>query len=527
MLRLLKRLIPAVLAMCLMGAGPREKVVLVFEVESSGKRSIDAALARRTAETLKKRLTGMGWAGVGVQVGDGPEIEVGPVDKGAMARRLERALTRSSRLELRPSDMEWPLEHPEGGPGPEGFEAVPEFVFSDSSGTVGQRTHWVAKRVVLTGEALESAAAAMDQYGHHVALEFNEKGAAVLRAFTAENINKGMAIVLDGKVISNAVIRTELSKALQVMGDFSMEEALDLASSLNSGSLPAGISLIETRPAEGRTPELASDADQVPPGSSKPLERAYAVVVGVESYRQDLPQARFAGRDARTVAEYLRRMGYKDENVVLLTDERAAKSDLEKYLGKWLGDRAQGAESVFFYFSGHGAPDPRTGDSFLVPFDGDPSFLEATGLPFKKVLASLASLKAARTVAVVDACFSGAGSRSVIAAGARPLALVAAPVVPASVAVLTASASDQIGSSYDEQGHGLFTYFLLKGLQGGADGNRDGSVGLGELFDFVRPRVEAASRKLRNSEQVPQLAAPGRAREWRMADGLKAAKSAP
>jgi uncharacterized caspase-like protein len=71
--------------------------------------------------------------------------------------------------------------------------------------------------------------------------------------------------------------------------------------------------------------------------------------------------------------------------------------------------------------------------------------------------------------------------------------------------VLAASSGNQVSSTFVEKGHGLLTYFFLKGLQGAADTNRDGIIDLPELYDYLRPQVETTSRNKYNNEQTPQL----------------------
>jgi len=92
--------------------------------------------------------------------------------------------------------------------------------------------------------------------------------------------------------------------------------------------------------------EALSDVDELPAIKAKPNKNSYAIVIGIENYRQKLPKADFAAQDAQIMAEYLTKvMGYPEENVVAL-------------------------------ISGHGAPNPKTGDAYLVPYDGDPSFID-------------------------------------------------------------------------------------------------------------------------------------------------------
>ncbi|MCG2813467.1 MAG: ankyrin repeat domain-containing protein, partial [Thermodesulfovibrionales bacterium] len=179
-----------------------------------------------------------------------------------------------------------------------------------------------------------------------------------------------------------------------------------------------------SKPSREVLPAIKSDVDELPAMQAKPNKNAYAIVIGVEKYRQKLPKADFADNDARIMAEYLTKvMGYPEENIVMLINDRALKSDMEKYFEKWLSNNVEKESTVFVYYSGHGAPNPKTGDAYLVPYDGDPSFIEETGYPLKRLYAKLDKLPAREIIVVLDSCFSGAGGRSVLAKGARPLVM--------------------------------------------------------------------------------------------------------
>ena len=165
-------------------------------------------------------------------------------------------------------------------------------------------------------------------------------------------------------------------------------------------------------------PAIKSDVDTLPPVKVGRALNAYAIVIGIEGYRQKLPRADFAVSDAKLMGEYLTKvMGYPEENVVMLTNEHATKSDFEKYFERWLSNNVEKNSTVFIYYSGHGAPDPKTGGAYLVPYDGDPSFIAETGYPLKRMYDALGKLQAKEIIVALDSCFSGAGGRSVIAKG--------------------------------------------------------------------------------------------------------------
>ena len=258
------------------------------------------------------------------------------------------------------------------------------------------------------------------------------------------------------------------------------------------------------KPPQEVLPVIKSDVDVLPLVMAKLKKNAYAIVIGVEKYRQKLPKADYADNDARIMAEYLTKiMGYPEENIVTLINDRALKSDIEKYFEKWLPNNVEKNSSVFVYYSGHGAPNPNTGDAYLVPYDGDPSFIEQTGYSLKRLYQNLDKLPAKEIIVVLDSCFSGAGGRSVLAKGARPLVMNMDKQVLHSdrIAILSASSGSQISSTHEEKGHGLFTYFFLKGI-------KNGNSELGTLYNYLKPQVERIARKTYNNEQTPGLIAP-------------------
>ncbi len=239
-----------------------------------------------------------------------------------------------------------------------------------------------------------------------------------------------------------------------------------------------------------------SDVDELPARRAAD-PKAVALVIGVERYREALPRADFAAADARLAAEYFQRVfGVTDENLAVLVDDRATKSDFEKYVEQWLPNHVTPGAKVYVYFSGHGAPDAAKGDSYLVPFDADPTYIKQTGYSLKRLYDHLGRLPAAGVTVAMDSCFSGAGGRSVLAKGARPLVNIKADVLPAKLTVLSASGAAEISNSYQEKGHGLFTYFLLKGLKDKAD--------FRAAYDYLAPEVSRVARRTYNSDQTPQ-----------------------
>ncbi len=229
----------------------------------------------------------------------------------------------------------------------------------------------------------------------------------------------------------------------------------------------------------------------------------FAVVVGIGKYLE-IPDAQFAERDAEAVKNHLLAMGFPSRNVVHLSGEKAGYKAIEKFVETWLPKNTDENSRVFFYFSGHGSPDPQTGKAYLLPYDSDPNFLENTGYPISLLYSKLGILSAKEVIVIIDACFSGSGGRSVLAKGARPLVMTSDKVtVPEKLTVFAATAGDQITSTLEEQGHGTFTYYFLKGIGGDAK-DTTGAVTAKGLYSYLRPKVQDAARR-QNRNQDPVL----------------------
>jgi hypothetical protein len=231
----------------------------------------------------------------------------------------------------------------------------------------------------------------------------------------------------------------------------------------------------------------------------------FALVVGIEKYSNDLPSAQFAEHDARSVRDHLVALGYPERNIMYLTGEKASMVGIKKNLESWLPNHVGPDSTVFIYFSGHGSPDAASGEAYLVPWDGDPTYLKDTAYSTKRLFAQLGALKAKHVIVALDACFSGKEGRSVVASGTRPLVTKIDMGLPqaGNVVSLSASGSDEISGTTADQGHGLFTYFLLKGLNGDA-ANKAGSVTVNGLFSYLSPKVQDAARQ-DNREQKPRM----------------------
>lgn len=242
----------------------------------------------------------------------------------------------------------------------------------------------------------------------------------------------------------------------------------------------------------------------VPVKRGAPQPNAYALVIGIEKYR-DVPSPTGARTDAQRFAELATTsFGVPRANVVLALDDHASKGDLAKHLA-WLDANVPAEGRIYLYFAGHGSPDPSQGTAYLLPYDGDPKLLASSAYRVDDLLATLSRTKAKEVFAFVDACYSGAGGRSVLPPGARALAKVVEPTVAAKQALFSGARADEISGPVPGQPIGLFTQMLVRGLGAGeADVDGDGNVSLDELSQWVPPRVAREAKK-DNRDQNPTL----------------------
>ena len=229
---------------------------------------------------------------------------------------------------------------------------------------------------------------------------------------------------------------------------------------------------------------------------------AFALVIGIEKYA-DLPEARFAERDAKDVARLLSSMGYPRGHIHTLLGSRATREGIARYLERWLPEVAGPGSTVFVYFAGLGAPDIETREAYLVPWDGGEAALALEDYPLRRMYAVLDKLKASQVIVALDAGFSGAAGRSVIAAGS-PVSARVAPRTASGKLIVFAGASEFGGADVlEECRHGLFTCRFLEGL-GGKALAASGSLTAGGLYDYLRPLV-AEHAMHRERPQTPLL----------------------
>ncbi len=213
-------------------------------------------------------------------------------------------------------------------------------------------------------------------------------------------------------------------------------------------------------------------------------EEKVALVVGIGQYPDGsgLSKLDFAARDAEDVGGLLEQLDYK---VVVLKNQQATGGVLMNQLDALgqLIDRGKG--TFLFMFSGHGFS--KNNINYIAPFEASSHDIKRYGLKLTEILAALKQTGAKRQVMLIDACRDdphAAGGKSVV--GGRSFVDFDEAE---GHSILFSTKFGRKSWEYAELGHGVFSHFVLKGLQGGAAG-ADGLVTFRSLFDYVRRRVK-------------------------------------
>jgi uncharacterized caspase-like protein len=236
----------------------------------------------------------------------------------------------------------------------------------------------------------------------------------------------------------------------------------------------------------------------------------WAVVVGVSEYKNPgIPSLKYADKDAESLANFLRRPeggGYDSDHMRVLMNKDATLPNIRDALINFL-NQAIDMDLVVIYFAGHGAPEPaRPQNMYLLTYDSDPTALGTTAFPMWDIQTVLARyINAKRVVVFTDACHSGGISANFATRGVGTTEqnLVNQYLSDLSkskegVVVFTASAAGEVSQEYPEYGHGVFTYFLLEGLEGKADYNNDYTITINEVMQYTEEQVKRKTRGAQN-----------------------------
>ena len=242
----------------------------------------------------------------------------------------------------------------------------------------------------------------------------------------------------------------------------------------------------------------------------KKNDNRVALIIGIEKY-ENLKNldAVYANRDAKAFGVYANiTLGIPKKNIKLLVDEDATRSDTLKALKLWLPQKTKGSKKdIFIFFAGHGLASDDGKDLYVLPQDGDSILLEDTAILRSDIIKQIQKLNPNSVTMFFDTCYSGQTRKEeTLIAGLRPVRIVVdEQETPNNFTIFTASNYDQTSGSINEAEHGIFSYYLMKGLEGNADINKDKKLTNGELIAYLKNNVSQEAFT-KNRQQDPMLA---------------------
>ena len=240
--------------------------------------------------------------------------------------------------------------------------------------------------------------------------------------------------------------------------------------------------------------------------SAKKKENAIAIIIGISNYKR-IPAAEYADNDAKMFYDYATRaLGVNPENIKLLVNDQADRIGIRRTLDNWLVSRTDNNTEIYFFYSGHGFPSADGGKLFFLPWDSDIDYLEDTAISQSLVFESLQKANPKSVTLFVDSCYSGQSrSGETLLAGVRPIVWKKKPnALPKKFNIFTASGLDQISSSSQTLKHGIFSFYLMKGMEGEADTDKNKKISLGELAAYLKTNVNKEAASI-NRKQVSEF----------------------
>ncbi len=240
-----------------------------------------------------------------------------------------------------------------------------------------------------------------------------------------------------------------------------------------------------------------------PEGKAAPtvaIPRSYALVIGIASYK-NLPataQLQYPNRDAEDIYTALispEGGQFPAENVHKLINEKATVANIRHELEEWLPSVTKDDDRVLIYYAGHGFVSG--GKAYLAPYDVDIHSISATAYPMDTLGSEIGGkIKGKWKVLITDSCHSGAITPE------ADRKQVNQTLLDLQKSLFSLTASRDREQSFESAnwggGHGIFTYYVVKGIEGEADANGDGIVSADELAEYVHTNVRLATSAQQN-----------------------------
>lgn len=234
----------------------------------------------------------------------------------------------------------------------------------------------------------------------------------------------------------------------------------------------------------------------------------HVLAVGINQYKNPRMSLNYAKPDAASFSKVMDQKGvnlFKSIELYTLYDEQATREQILAKLDE-LAAKISPEDVFIFYYAGHGSMVDN--QFYFIPTETlrlyDASSLHREAIEAATLQEKFSRIKALKQLIIMDACQSGGSVELLANRGASEEKAIAQLSRSAGIHVMASAGSEQFAAEFTELGHGLFTYVLIRALQGEADGApKDGKVTIYELKSFIDDQVPEITRKLKGKPQYP------------------------
>ena len=259
---------------------------------------------------------------------------------------------------------------------------------------------------------------------------------------------------------------------------------------------------------------VTSEVDTVIPVTQRMMYNTFVLIIGNQNYRF-VPNVPYAIHDARVFSEYCKKtLGIPAGNIHI-TEDATKQMILEEEIEDWLSKMPnRDQRKLIVYYAGHGVPDTKNKNkAYILPTDVRGTNPQR-GIALDALYSKLGDLAFEQTSVFLDACFSGVNrdNEGVLEVRGVEIEPEDATFGEGSVIVFSAAQGNETAQGYPEEGHGLFTYYLLKELQ-----TTYGNESFGVMADRIRANVstQALQMKMRKSQTPATNCSEKIATNWR------------
>lgn len=284
-------------------------------------------------------------------------------------------------------------------------------------------------------------------------------------------------------------------------GKYAENKTLNLAFNRTFASTKIVVDEVKSDKKDIQIAALSSEVDRNIPQNARNNTNTFAFIIANENYQNtNFANVPYALNDGKVFRDYCAQtLGLPDHNIYFHTDVTYAGmlSLLTQLKTTALVNENS---NIIFYYAGHGAPCEGEQEAYLIPVDAY-QVKPQICLNLQNIFDEFKELENSRVTVFLDACFSGKNRDNTMLVSARGVAITPKKnSVGGNLVVFSAATGDETAWPYNDEGHGLFTYYLLKKLQ-----ETSGRVTYGDLHTYLYENVRRTSNNINHKLQTPTL----------------------